>query len=121
VTRPAQVPPGWPGGVPPAGAPGWRRAATGWLLDQCPPDYRGHLVITRHPVALVRLAVLHLTGSVHAVREAIATARAELGDRLPPQTLEALLEALETELARLLAAGRSARLLEQALRDVRVP
>lgn len=114
------MPPGWPPGVPPAGAPQWRRAATGWLLDQCPADYRGHPVIVRHPVVLARLAVLHLTGSVHATREAIATARAELADRLPPQTLDALLEALEVELARSLAAGRSARLLEQALRDVRV-
>ncbi len=120
MTRPSSVPPGWPAGVPAAGAPEWRRAATGWLLDHCPPDYRGHPVILRHPVALARLAVLHLTGSVQACREAIATVRADLGDRLPPQALDALLEALETELARLLAAGRSARLVEQALRDVRL-
>lgn len=119
MTSPARVPPGWPAGVPPAGAPHWRRAATGWLLDQCPPDYRGHPVVVRHPVALARLAVLHLAGSVQACREAIATARADLGDVLPPQAVTALLEALEVELARLLAAGRSARLLEQALRDVR--
>jgi hypothetical protein len=116
---PRGLPPGWPRGLPPAGAPDWRRAASGWLLDHCPPDYRGHPVITRHPVALARLAVLHLQGSVQACREATATARAALGDQLPPEALSALLEALEVELARLLAAGRAARLVEQALRDTR--
>jgi hypothetical protein len=112
-------PPGWPAGVPPAGVPDWRRAAVNWLLDQCPADYRGYPALTRHPVALARLAVLHLQFSVQACRQALGSARAELSDQLPPDALAQVLEVLETEQGRLLAAGRSAALIEQALRDRR--
>jgi hypothetical protein len=110
-------PPGWPARLPPAGAPGWRQAAVGWLLDRCPPDYRGQPALTRHPVALARLAVLHLQASVQAGRQAIATARSDLADQLPPDAVSAVIEAVETEQARLIAAGRAALLIEAALRD----
>jgi len=120
MTRPGAGPPGWPVQVLPAGAPGWRRSAVGWLLDHCPPDYRGHPVLQRHPVALAWLAVLHLQASLQGCRQAIATVRADLGDQLPPDALSAVLEALETEQARLLATGRAAGLVERSLRDVRL-
>jgi hypothetical protein len=113
-------PPGWPAQLPPAGAPGWRQAATGWLLDQCPAEYRGYPVVLRHPVALARLATLHLQFSVQACRQAIGSSRAELGDQLPPEAVAQLIEALETEQARLIAAGRAAALVELALRDRRI-
>ena len=120
TSRPA-VPPGWPARLPPAGAPGWRRAATAWLLDQCPAEYRGYPVLTRHPIALARLAGLHLQASADACRQAVATARSDLADDLPPPALTEVLEALETEQARLLAAARAAVLVQRALRDRRHP
>ena len=37
----AVAPPGWPRSVRPPGVPGWEESAAAWLLDQCPPEYRG--------------------------------------------------------------------------------
>ena len=50
------VPPGWPPGVLPPQAPEWERSAVAWLFDLCPPDYRAHEVLRRHPVVLAREA-----------------------------------------------------------------
>jgi hypothetical protein len=115
----AVVPPGWPRGVLPQGAPGWERSATAWLLDQCPPDYRGYPVLLRHPVALAQLAVHVLVASLGGCRSAQAQARAQLRDVVPPPVVEQVLEALSAEEARLLAAGRAAGLLLRALRGER--
>jgi len=114
-----RVPPGWPPQVRPAGAPEWERSATSWLLDQCPPEYRGHPVVVRHPLVLAWLAGHHLTAGAEAVRRALAQARAELGADVPAQTLTALLEALEAERVRLIAARRGVALLTEALRGHR--
>ena len=119
-SRPAGAgPPGWPAQVRPPGAPGWQRTAVAWLLDLCPADYRGHPVLARHPVALARLAVLHLDAGLQAGRRALATARADLSELLPPPALAEVIEAIEIEQARLLAARRGADLVEQALRGRR--
>ena len=111
----APVPPGWPRQVPPAGAPGWERAAVGWLLDLCPPDYRGYPVLARHPKALARLAALHVAAAAEGCRRALSTARADLGPVLPPPALAEILAALEAEQVRLLAAERAVGLVERAL------
>lgn len=110
------APPGWPEGVPPAHTPGWQDRAVLWLLDQCPPDYRGYGSWRRHPVALAWLACRHLEGQVVAMREAWREARVGLGEDLPPEALAEILAQIEAEGIRLLAASRSARLLHEALR-----
>jgi hypothetical protein len=101
--------------VPPPGAPDWQRAAVGWLLDLCPPDYRGYPVLARHPQALARLTALHVAAATEGCRRALSTSRADLGPTLPPPALGEVLAALEAEQVRLLAAERAVGLVEQAL------
>ncbi|UER54091.1 hypothetical protein HJG43_05505 [Kineosporiaceae bacterium SCSIO 59966] len=113
------TPPGWPRGVPPPDADEWRSRAVGWLLDLCPADYRGHPVLARHPVALARLAAHHVEAGLEAQRRARATARERLGDVLPPGAMAEVLEVLDVEQARLLAARRGVELVETALRGQR--
>ena len=69
----------------------------GWLLDLCPPDYRGYSVVTRQPVVLAWLAGHHLEGQLQATRRALATARADLLGSVPPPALRETLEAVEEE------------------------
>lgn len=118
VSSPA-VPPGWPEQVRPPGAPDWERTAVGWLLDLCPPDYRAHEVLLRHPVVLARFAAHHVDSAVQAARTGLASCRAELRDVVPPEVVEAALLAWEREGARLLGVRRGVGLVEQALRGRR--
>jgi len=113
------VPPGWPAPVRPPGTPDWERSASGWLLDQCPPEYRGHPVIVRHPLLLAWLAGHHAAAQADGVRRALAAARADLAAAVPAPALAQLLEALEAERVRLLAVRRAVDLLEEALRGHR--
>ena len=113
------VPAGWPADVRPPGAPGWEKTAVSWLLDLCPPDYRGYPAVTRHPVVLAWLAGHHLEGQLQATRRALATARADLAGVVAPTALREALDAVETELARVVAAQRSLALVGQALSGVR--
>ena len=86
-----------------------------WLLDVCPPDYRGYSGWRKHPIALAWLARRHLDGQVGAMREAWREARVEVGPHVPPEALTEILAQIEAEGIRLLAASRSARLLHEAL------
>jgi len=115
----AVVPPGWPAEVAPPGTPDWERSATGWLFDLCPPDYRAHEVLRRHPVVLARFAVHHVQAGIEAARQGLGTARADLRDVADPETVAAAVAAYEREGARLLAAARAVDLVEQALRGRR--
>lgn len=112
-------PPGWPPAVPPPGAEGWQRRAVGWLLDLCPPDYRGHAVLQRHPVVLARLAAHHVAAQLQAQQRATATVRADLRGQVPPAVLDEVLTVLDVEQARLLDAQRGVRLVEAALQGHR--
>lgn len=114
-----QAPAGWPAGVRPPGAPDWERTAVGWLLDECPPDYRGIDVLRRYPVALAWLAAHTVAAEQQACRRALATARADLADAVPPPAVAQVLEALELRSARLLAVERAVRLVGEALRGRR--
>jgi hypothetical protein len=110
------VPPGWPTGVHPPGSEEFQQTAVAWMLDVVPPDYRLHGVLRRHPVALAALARHHLAACVAGAREGYRTARAELGDRLPPGSLDAVLDAYRTEGTRLVETARAVDLVGRALR-----
>lgn len=108
-------PPGWPPRVRPPGATGWQGDVAGWLLDQCPPEYRGHPVLRRHPAVLAWLAELHVRAELAAMREAYRHARVEMDELLPAGSLEALLVCLEREGMRLRGVERSVGLVREAL------
>ncbi|HET9859731.1 MAG TPA: hypothetical protein VFQ19_08140 [Nocardioidaceae bacterium] len=113
------APPGWPGQVRPPVAPGWERTAVNWLLDICPPEYRGYGVLRRHEVVLARFAVLHVEASQAAVRRGLSEARSALRDVADADTVEAAIEVWQAEAARLLAERRAVGLVEEALRGRR--
>jgi hypothetical protein len=112
------TPPGWPGEVRPPDAPGWERSAVAWLLDRCPADYRGHPVLSRHPLALAHLAACHVDAELAGLRAARAGARTALIG-LPPSALGETLAALDSEEARLIAARRGVALVTGGLRGER--
>ncbi|WP_420175117.1 hypothetical protein [Luteococcus sp. OSA5] len=110
------LPPGWPVEVLPPGAPDWEASAIGWLLDQCPPDYRGYPVMRRHPVVLARLAAEFIEGQIRSSRQALATARPSLGEYVDDRVLDQTADAIQTEGARLVRVRRAVALVEEALR-----
>jgi hypothetical protein len=115
----AHTPPGWPASVPPPGAPDWERAAAEWLIDLCPADFRGYPVLRRHPLALAWLAGRHVEASRQAMAQALGRARADLSGTLQPGVVDEVLQAVEQEQARLLAAARGVDLITQSLQGRR--
>ncbi|MFV0459180.1 MAG: hypothetical protein ACK5MT_10500 [Actinomycetales bacterium] len=115
----AYVPPGWPAAVPPPGAPGFERRAVGWLLDLCPPDYRGYPPLTRHPLLLVRCTARLLAAQRVGTENAIATLRADLAGYVEPPTVEDGLRVLRAEQQRLDATMLAVSLVERVLRGHR--
>jgi hypothetical protein len=114
------VPPGWPTSVPPPEDARFADRAVGWLLDVCPPDYRGHPVLLRQPLVLAWLAVRHVDAQLEATGRALSTARGELAEAgVAPSVVEELLEVLHAEGARLRATRRGCTLLAGALRGSR--
>ena len=113
------LPPGWPAAVRPPGTHDWERTATTWLFDLCPPDYRAHEVLRRHPGVLARVAHHHVQGAIMAARAGYSTARQDLSDVADVPTIEATMAMYEREGARLVAVARSLALVEQALRGKR--
>ena len=109
------VPPGWPEAVLPPQAPDWERSAVAWLFDLCPPDYRAHEVLRRHPVVLARFAAGHVAANVQAARDGLRTVRAELGGQVPPEVVDAAIAAYDREGRRLVQAGRQIELVREAL------
>ncbi|HIZ99611.1 MAG TPA: hypothetical protein H9805_13685 [Candidatus Janibacter merdipullorum] len=101
--------------MPPPGVRGWEQAAVTWLLDLCPPDYRGHAVLRRHPAALAWLADQHVEAQVEAMRAAYRTVRVDLGEILPAGTVDALLVCLEHEGLRLRSAQRAIALIRESM------
>jgi hypothetical protein len=113
------VPPGWPEEVLPPQAPDWERSAVAWLFDLCPPDYRAHEVLRKHPVVLARFAAQHVAAAVQAARDGLRTVRAELGGLVPPEVVEGAIAAYDREGRRLVAAGRQVEMVAAALRGER--
>ena len=117
--RDALTPPGWPQEVLPPHAPDWERSAVAWLFDLCPPDYRAHDVLRRHPVVLARFAGEHVASAVEAARSGLRTVRRDLRDVVPPEVVEAAVTAYDREGRRLVAVGREVALVDAALRGER--
>ena len=109
------VPPGWPVEVLPPQAPDWERSAVAWLFDLCPPDYRAHEVLRRHPLVLARFAAGHVEAAVEAARAGLRTVREDLRDVVPPEAVEAAIQAYDREGRRLVQAGRQVALVAEAL------
>ena len=103
----------------PPDAPDWERTAVNWLLDQCPPEYRGYPALRRHVVVLARFAVLHVEASHAAVKRGLSEARAELRDVATLDVVDAAVETWLAEEARLTGVRRAAGLVEEALRGRR--
>lgn len=108
---------GWPPDLPPPGAEDWQRRAVGWLLDQCPPDFRGYDVLRKHPSVLARFTAAHLEACEKSVQHGLATARHDLR-AMGPSIVDDVIGVYETELARLakarLATDAIARAFAQA-------
>ena len=113
------APPGWPREVRPPDAPDWERTAERWLLDLCPPEYRGYPTLRRHVVVLAWFAVLHVEGCQASVRRGLSEARAELRDVAALDVIDAAIRTWQTEEARLAVLRRSVGLVEEALRGRR--
>jgi hypothetical protein len=114
----AYAPPGWPPQVRPPGAPWWEDTAAGWLLDQCPPEYRLYAGLKRHPVVLARFAALHVDACIQAAQRGISEARTSLREFLPTESVEGAIAMWERESARLLTVKRAVGLIEEAFRGV---
>jgi hypothetical protein len=114
-----RLPPGWPVAVRPPGSPDWQRSAVAWLLDLCPSEYRAHPALTTRPEALAWLAQRHVVAQGQANAAARAAARGELKDRLDAAAVDRVIEVLEHEHARLRAAYRAVRLVDDALQGRR--
>lgn len=112
------LPPGWPAEVRPPADPEFVSSARNWLLDHCPPDFRGYPTLRRHPVLLARLATEQLRAAVEACRAGYRTVRADLRGVDPP-VLDELLGVYEHEGRRLTAALCAAELVAAALRGER--
>ena len=113
------VPPGWPAAVRPPDAPRWELTAEAWLLDICPPEFRGYPTLRRHIVVLVRFAVLHVEACQAACRRGLSEARSELREVAPADVVEEAVETWLTEDARLSGVRREVGLVEEALRGKR--
>lgn len=116
--RPANgyTPPGWPQGVRPPGAEEWEVTAAAFLLDFCPADYRAYAVLRRHPVVLARFASAFVEAQVSASAGGLGTLRTGLHDHVPPEVIQAAVQAWEEQSARLQRVRREVSLLEEALR-----
>lgn len=110
------TPPGWPDRVHPPGAPGWETTAAAFLLDCCPADYRGYVVLRRHPVVLARFAAEFVESQLRASREGLAGVRAGLGDYVEPEVVQQAADAWQEQTAALVRVRRSVALVEEALR-----
>ena len=113
------APPGWPVEVRPPDAPDWEATAASWLLDLCPPDFRGYPGLRKHVVVLARFAVLHVEAGQAAARRGLSEARSELPDVATPDVIEAAVQTWLIEDARLAGVRRAVGLVEEALRGRR--
>ena len=113
------APSGWPADVRPPAAPDWESTAVAWLLDRCPPEYRGYSGLRHHPVVLARFAVLHVEAMQAAARRGVSEARTALRDVAELDVIEKAVLTWQLESARLSVLRREVGLVEEALRGRR--
>lgn len=90
-----------------------------WMLDICPPEYRGYSGLRRHPVVLARFAVLHVEAMQAAARRGVGEARSTLRDVTEPEVVEKAVATWQLETERLEVLRREVGLVEEALRGRR--
>lgn len=112
-------PAGWPVDVPDPEDPAFTDRAVAWLLDLGPAEWRTMSVVREQPVLLAFRAHADVRARLEGARATYSSARADLGDTVTPQALEAFLSALEAEGAALIAREREVGLVEEALRGRR--
>ena len=112
----SESPAGWPARVRPPVAPDWEESAASWLLDQCPPEYRGYSGLRRHPVVLARFAVLHVEAMQAAARRGLSESRTALRDFVDLDVMEKVVATWRLETERLEVLRREVGLVEEALR-----
>ncbi len=105
--------------VRPPDAPDWERTAVDWMLDRCPPEYRGYSGLRRHPVVLARFALLHVEAMQTAARRGTSEARTALRDVADLDVIERAVATWQLETERLAVLRREVGLVEEALRGRR--
>lgn len=115
----AVVPAGWPAAVLPPEVDGWEDSAARWLLDICPPEYRGYSGLRRHVVVLARFAVLHVEAMQAAARRGVSEGRTALREVADVDVIERAVATWQAEQARLVGLRREVGLVEEALRGRR--
>ena len=115
MTSTLHVPPGWPDGVRPPGAPDWEGSATAYLLDCCPADFRAYPVLRRHPVVLAQFAARFVEGQCQTTRDGLAQVRTALRRDVSPAVLEEAAQAWLEQGARLARTRRAVNLIGDAL------
>lgn len=116
AASPGYVPPGWPAPVRPPGSVDWEVTAAAFLLDCCPADYRAYPVLRRHPVVLARFAAEFVAAELAASADGLPGLRRSLDDFVPPEVVQAAVDAWEEQSARLDRVRREVGLVEEALR-----
>jgi hypothetical protein len=96
------------------------RDAGDWLLDHCPPEYRGYPVLRRHPRVLAVFAAAHVAAMKRGTTDGLARIRVALTDEAPTTVRDAV-AALEAEQARLELLERSVAAVRFALESAEVP
>jgi hypothetical protein len=115
VFNAAYAPPGWPDAVRPPGSPDWESTAVAFLFDCCPPDFRRHAVLSRHPTVLARFAVVFVEAHREAAERGLAEVRTVLARRVDPQVITQAADAWSEQSARLVRTKRAVGLVEEAL------
>ncbi len=110
----ACIPSAWPSAVSTPDSEDWESSAAAWLLDLL-PEYREHPQVCRYPVVLASIARHTLRGALEGARDGYRTVRTELGARVPPNAMDAALEAYRAEGRRLAAVVDAIDLVERAL------
>jgi hypothetical protein len=108
------LPPGWPRSVPPPAGDEWVPDAVGWLLDRCPPEYRGYAVLRRHPQVLAVFTAAHVAALRAAANDGLASARSVLAEQ-DAHTISEAIALLEAEQARLELLARAVAAVRYAL------
>lgn len=115
----SKVPPGWPAAVPPPSTQDWEQAATGWLFDLVPPDYRRYEVLRRHPALLARFAADHVDAGLAAATTGWRSLRADLRGQFATEVVDAAMTAYEREGQRLSESARAVAVVRAALEGKR--